>query len=181
MPFTAILRKGPASNKAGGSHATGPVTEGVGSGAGAGSGGAGAGSAGAAAGSTDAAAGFPIAGPPGAACAASCWAAPSCSVATSRGSLISFFISSACFVIELFVDAELTFPSCPRLELTSNKLANNTTAPARERLLIWIYSLSPLVTQRVTPSTSAVSTLNLPRCAAAVQRILLLLWIEFSF
>jgi hypothetical protein len=79
------------------------------------------------------------------------------------------------------VDAEPTFPSCPRLELTSNKLANNTTAPARERLLIWIYSLSPLVTQRITPSTSAVSTLNLPRCAAAVQRILLLLWIEFSF
>jgi len=45
MPFTAILPKGPASKKAGGSHDNGPAIEGVGSAAG---GSAGGGSAGAA-------------------------------------------------------------------------------------------------------------------------------------
>jgi hypothetical protein len=70
--------------------------------------------------------------------------------------------------------------SCPRLGDTSNKLARTTMAPAWEQLLISLTCFLP-GEHNGHPSASAVSTLNLAMNAAAVQRILLLLRIEFSF
>jgi hypothetical protein len=85
-----------------------------------------------------------------------------------------------CFANASFAGGALPAASCPRLGDTSNKLARTTMAPAWEQLLISLTCFLP-GEYNGYPSASAVSTLNLAMNASAVQRILLLLRIEFSF